>query len=264
MDYFSNLEFVCFGNTRKSNRINANRYFDGYYGLQFILSGEIMVDCEGSEVWQSSGPLVFFTSPGRRFTYGTPCGFRHHFFICFKGERVKQYIDGGLIPEHPGVEIPITAADELTNILEDLIRTLRRNTRTSHGEAVLMLEKALLLVANQPENHRRRHVGAVEIRELAEKIAEHPEYEWDFRNIVREYGISEVHFRRLFVQETGSAPLHYVLLHRVHAAAGLLLSTDMRIKEIAYQCGFGGEFYFSRQFRKIMNMSPSDYRKNIN
>ena len=35
----------------------------------------------------------------------------------------------------------------------------------------------------------------------------------------------------------------------------------LRIAEVAREAGFEDQFYYSRQFRKVMNMSPTEYRK---
>ena len=262
MDYFSDLSFVCYGNVRNIKSPIFSRKFDDYYGIQFIRSGGIFVKCEGKTAWKHSGPLVFITGPGPEFSYGTPYGFRDQIYICFKGERVQRYLESGLLTFDGGERIPITAPEELSSVMESAIRLLRcGTTEENHGKAVLLLEKALLLIKHQPQLGRREAYRRESIRELAGRISEHPECEWDFKKESAELNLSEVHFRRLFQQENGIAPLQFVLNHRIETAAQLLVSTDMLIKEIAYECGFGGEFYFSRQFRKIKKISPTEYRK---
>lgn len=252
--YFSDLEFVGFGKAINSTNVIKNRFFDGYYGLQFIRSGHFIMDCD-DESWKGSGPLIFITAPGKKFTYYSPHG-ADHLFTCFKGERVARYLAGGMLPP-PGKKITITAVDEFTDVMDNLIRCLRRHTINSHGEAVLLLEQALLLSLSQPVSHHQ----SAGLKKLVDRIAEHPEIDWDFKKEAAELEISEVHFRRLFQRETGTPPRQFVVIHRVRRAAEMLRMTNMRIKEIAYTCGFGGEFYFSRQFGKIMQFSPSEYRK---
>ncbi|MBQ8290021.1 MAG: helix-turn-helix domain-containing protein [Clostridia bacterium] len=47
---------------------------------------------------------------------------------------------------------------------------------------------------------------------------------------------------------------------RVDKARHLLRETDKSRAEICYECGFGSERSFHRQFREIMNYSPQEYR----
>ena len=264
MEYFSDLEFVLWGGCRKCTASCRRHLFDGYYGLQFIRSGGICVSCEGKEPWTASGPLVFFTFPGVRFSYHTPSGSRDHLYVCFRGKRVERYLQGGLLAAGPGRKVRITDVSGFSDAVETLFRTLRRSGGSgggsAHGEAVLQLERALLLAASQPSLRSKGSFDRKIIRSLAEEIAEDPARPWDFRDLAEEYGISVVHFRRLFARETGSPPRSFLLEQRIRHAVQLLRSTDMRIKEIACECGFGGEFYFSRQFRKRMNQSPKECR----
>ncbi len=263
MDYFSDIDFVIFGSSRKNTTVARERFFDGYYGLQFVRSGDIFLQCDDEEPWQASGPLVFFTSPGKSFTYYTPHGSRDHFFVCFRGERVKRYLQSGLLPDVSGKKFPIVDMETFSAVTDSLLKMLRRNSATSHGEAVLLLEKAMLLTANQPQPQKAGIFDRKHIHDLAERIAEHPEEQWNFQHEASLCSLSDIHFRRLFTMETGMSPRHYVLHHRVSYAAALLQSTDMLIKEIAFECGFAGEFYFSRQFSRIMKESPSEFRKRI-
>jgi AraC-like DNA-binding protein len=44
-------------------------------------------------------------------------------------------------------------------------------------------------------------------------------------------------------------------------AKQMLAETDCSIGEIVEKCGFSDNSNFSRAFRKLTNMSPSDFRK---
>lgn len=73
-------------------------------------------------------------------------------------------------------------------------------------------------------------------------------------------GLSSRHFNRLFHDTYHTSPLDYLLKYRIRKAENLLSYTDIPISEIAYQCGFNDSNYFSRQFRRINNISPRAFR----
>ena len=75
-------------------------------------------------------------------------------------------------------------------------------------------------------------------------------------------GLSVSHFERRFRLAFGSSPRQYLIRVRVENAATMLRETDKSITEIAHDCGFYDHAHFSRQFRRVMNCSPSDYRRN--
>ncbi|QEG43721.1 AraC family transcriptional regulator [Roseimaritima ulvae] len=74
-------------------------------------------------------------------------------------------------------------------------------------------------------------------------------------------GLSVSHFERRFRHAFGASPRQYLVRVRVEHAAKLLRETDQTVSEIAHACGFYDHAHFSRSFRRIMNQSPSQYRK---
>lgn len=79
--------------------------------------------------------------------------------------------------------------------------------------------------------------------------------------LAKRSGLSVRHFNRLFRDTYHTSPCHYLLQYRIQKAENLLHYTNMPIAEIAYQCGFNDSNYFSRQFHKIHNISPRQYRE---
>lgn len=77
----------------------------------------------------------------------------------------------------------------------------------------------------------------------------------------REVKLSVSHYSRLFLSKTGHSPIDYFIQLKIQQACRLLDNTNWSIAEIARETGFDDQFYFSRQFRKAMNMAPREYRK---
>jgi len=76
--------------------------------------------------------------------------------------------------------------------------------------------------------------------------------------------LSYVQFSRRFKGAVGVTPQDYVTNLRLKKAKVLLGETDLPIGQIAANCGFGSEYYFSNFFKKHNNLSPSEYRLMIN
>ena len=73
--------------------------------------------------------------------------------------------------------------------------------------------------------------------------------------------ISHEYFTRIFKMELKMCPLQYFLRLKIEGAAGLLISTNKRISEIAGWFGFENQFHFSRVFKRYTGISPLEYRK---
>ncbi len=65
----------------------------------------------------------------------------------------------------------------------------------------------------------------------------------------------------LFKAQTGKSLKSFLSDQRLEKAANLLLTTEMRIKEISYAVGYCQEPSFVRAFRKKFDHSPTSYRR---
>ena len=74
---------------------------------------------------------------------------------------------------------------------------------------------------------------------------------------------SPTHFRRVFHEIMGTSPLDFVNNTRITKACNLLRSTEDSVLNISETVGFRSISSFNRHFIKIMQMSPREYRKQI-
>lgn len=73
--------------------------------------------------------------------------------------------------------------------------------------------------------------------------------------------MSERNFSRIFLGATGRSPTDYLIRLRISRASEILIHSDLNVTEIAFRCGFDDSNYFARQFRKVIGLSPREYRK---
>ena len=73
-------------------------------------------------------------------------------------------------------------------------------------------------------------------------------------------GMSESTFRRACRALTGLPPVQYQRRVRMARACRLLEAGELRVCDVAQECGFPDEFYFSRVFRQTMGCAPGEYR----
>lgn len=73
-------------------------------------------------------------------------------------------------------------------------------------------------------------------------------------------GMSPFHFGRMFKQSMGISPHQYVIQQRLERAKHLLKYSDQAIIDIAVECGFNSHSHLSKQFRKVVGISPKNFR----
>lgn len=74
-------------------------------------------------------------------------------------------------------------------------------------------------------------------------------------------GLSTNYFNQMFRRATGQAAHQFVLNARVEHAKDLLKSPRLRVIDVAIGCGFQTSQHFSRVFRSVCAVTPTEYRR---
>jgi AraC-like DNA-binding protein len=72
--------------------------------------------------------------------------------------------------------------------------------------------------------------------------------------------LSPSHFAALFRRSTGMSVMQYQIRLSMNKARELLDATDLPVASIASRVGYGDPFYFSRHFRAIHGLTPTQFR----
>ncbi len=74
-------------------------------------------------------------------------------------------------------------------------------------------------------------------------------------------GMSESHFSRMFKTAMGTSPIDWLRRERINQAKRRLVESDDAIKEIAQQVGYSDQFFFSKDFKKMTSLTPTQFRQ---
>jgi AraC-like DNA-binding protein len=110
---------------------------------------------------------------------------------------------------------------------------------------------------------RTPRVDARPLRKLSEVLSyieEHYQEPIRMSRLTRLAGMSESTLTRAFHTVMGVSPIEHVIRVRIGHAADQLRRTGARVTEAAFENGFADSNYFARQFRKVMGVSPREYR----
>jgi AraC family transcriptional regulator len=87
--------------------------------------------------------------------------------------------------------------------------------------------------------------------------------DWDLESLAAESGYSRNQFLRLFNSSTGTTPHQYLLRLRINKAQTMLRHSSENLLDVALACGFSGHAHFSRVFRQLLGMAPSEFRRSL-
>ncbi|GAA0682979.1 MmsAB operon transcriptional regulator MmsR [Marinobacterium maritimum] len=83
----------------------------------------------------------------------------------------------------------------------------------------------------------------------------------DVETLAAAVSLSKYHFIKKYKTLTGTTPINHFIQLKIERACHLLDVTNKGIKEIAWAVGYEDAYYFSRIFRKMMGISPTQYRE---
>lgn len=146
--------------------------------------------------------------------------------------------------------------------MRPLARRLLRAYQEENLYGMLSLIYSLLEEsAHAPDSVRVSHAERLYLMPVLQYLDEHltdPELKID--TLHQMVDISDTYLRNLFKKRFGVTPARYVAQERIRLAKQLLTSTETtHVADIAAQVGYRDPLYFSRLFKKLTGLSPTEY-----
>ncbi|MCG7201471.1 AraC family transcriptional regulator [Marinobacter pelagius] len=129
---------------------------------------------------------------------------------------------------------------------------------------------AMALTARLVNNYSVRHLHTNDtglglpswrLRKVIDFIERNIDADLGLEDLANLAGFSEFHFSRMFKKSTGFTPHRYVTERRIARAKELLLRTQMPIKDISNQLGFGDQAHLSTVFKRLTGTTPKRFRE---
>jgi transcriptional regulator GlxA family with amidase domain len=140
--------------------------------------------------------------------------------------------------------------------------------RRELGSAITNVIARRMVVPPQRDGGQRQYIDQPIPVRCSESFA--PQLDWILQNIDKPHNVAALArrasmsartFARRFVEETGTTPMQWVTDQRVLYARHLLEDTDLEIDRVAERAGFGTATLLRHHFRRIVGITPSDYRR---
>jgi AraC family transcriptional regulator len=99
------------------------------------------------------------------------------------------------------------------------------------------------------------------LRRVLDYIEHHLEEEITVASLAGQAHLSAFHFTRMFTAAIGVSPHRYVSRRRLENAMAMLADGSLPLSEIAHRSGFSSQAGFNRAFRRVVGMTPGEYRR---
>lgn len=235
------------------------------YQLLYIAAGKAHFYFDGKEQIITAGHMVLYRpkEPQKYDYYGEDQ--TEVYWVHFTGSDVKNILRSYGLTDDKRVFYCGSGLD-YQNLFRTMINELQMCKEKYSEMLEMYLKQVFIMLERYFANAARTEPIRVieEIDKATKYFNEHYNEDINIEEYTQKNYVSISWFIRAFKQCTGSTPMQYILSKRISNAETLLLDHSYNITEIAQIVGYDNPLYFSRIFKKIKGLSPSEYRKNIN
>ena len=122
----------------------------------------------------------------------------------------------------------------------------------------ILSENAASVIKSTPKSNNHEA-----IERTLEYINNNLSAELTLERLASAANFNAIYFHKLFKASTGKTLHEHVEDQRIKKSINLLISTNMTLAQIAYECGFSSQSYFSYAFKKKKGSTPREYAKKI-
>lgn len=131
---------------------------------------------------------------------------------------------------------------------------------TSAREMLRILENNSLSLINYGSDLDVQAVSNDVVREILKYLHENYYQDISLGELANRYFLNSSYLCRTFKKQVGKPFTVYLANLRLRHACELLRATSMSVYEIAERCGYKDYFYFARLFKRMLGVTPSQYR----
>lgn len=232
-----------------------------YYLMHFVVSGKGTYTTQGKTHHLSTGD-AFMIFPSEISEYkADPQNPWQYCWVAFNGADAKRLISlTNFSKDNPISTFDCQSSKKIYRHISNIYSGVGSSTQSE----VFMVGHLYLLLSDligMSNTAKTESSTAREYLKLGLKfIQNNYNRKIAVENIASYVKISPSHLYRIFIQEQGVSPNRYLTEYRINHACTLIRKGDYTISEIANSVGFEDPLYFSRVFKKVKAVSPSQYK----
>ncbi|WP_052343603.1 helix-turn-helix domain-containing protein [Bacillus massiliigorillae] len=176
-----------------------------------------------------------------------------HYQVIQAKDELKSFVN-----QHFSIEI-----DNMHEVQEILNQLLTKNMNPdyfSQFELKVIFMNLLQSILNGARNSQY-NLTLQQVTQILDYFHTHYEEEIVISEVADMFDIDRRRIAYLFEKITGLTPIRYLTRYRISKAKELLTASELSIAEISEAIGYQDSFYFSRVFKDLTQMSPSQFRK---
>jgi AraC-like DNA-binding protein len=249
-----------------SDWMHFTRYMKDYE-LIVVTDGTAYLQIDQKEFSIGKGEFVLFPPSVKQSGYKkSSCSF-YWLHFTFEGSEGVNIFDN--FPENqPEEKIYIPSFGKIENLekiiiimkhLQDIVRSYHNNLHNNYVCTTVLSEIYSQFMAKKNQEN-----SALKRKQLFNDIQDYIKWnrntEIKVSEIAEHFGYNKKYISSLFSSIAGLTLKQYIMQEKIELAKYLLCDTNSNISEIAYQSGFNDSHNFMKIFKKIVGLTPTQYR----
>jgi AraC-like DNA-binding protein len=228
--------------------------------IEYVSRGHGALEMAGEHHILGSGSVFAYKKGVPHRITSDARGSLYKYFVAFTGSDAARLLrDCGLAS---GQHAQVSPADSLNSLFEELVWAGPRADAASEDYCHRILEclavriHASIATAPEREPASFRKYQACRSYIEANFLGLH-----SAKEIAESCDVSEVYLCHLFRRYDHQTPYRVLTRLKINHAAALIEQSDMLVKQAAAAVGYADQFHFSRVFRDVLGVPPSDWRR---
>ncbi len=233
---------------------------EAFDSIFFVIKGKGWLRLSEKSLFELKSGTAFYIPKGTSAYCSTSDDdyFEYYKLVIDSLDSRRMFNQMGLSKEHPLIYFN----DELASVLSDLYELVTQTSATSTYKSVSLLYEIFSILAKDEDAEK----SSSNMNEYVEKALNYISAKYydsiNINSIVDALNINRSYFSSLFKSTMGVSPLQYLTEFRV-AQACKLLAMGKTVTEAAMLSGFNTPTNFSSNFKRVMKMTPQEYKKNF-
>lgn len=233
------------------------------YIIHFVYEGNGIYETGGNTYHLSKGDFFVILPDTEVYYKADESRPWDYLWIGFQGAKAATYLkNAGIDSTHLTGHYANTAY-----ILSCVQQMMLARTLTYHNElrrqaALLQILAALMEIHHETlsDEERNDYPYRVYLQQALDYMNVHMKENIKISDIAAYIGIDRSYLSNIFKNTLEISPQEYLLTLRMNHAAELLKNTDKKVSTIASEVGYNNPLTFTRMFKQVNGMSPTEWR----
>lgn len=252
------------------------------YLLLYVQEGRLYVQCNEVDYDLQPGDFCFVQPDERvvlKAASATITPF-FHFDLFYNPERkssfttrpgqldLREYahLKQARLNDFDHLHVPVTIRPQQPNVFREkmiaVIGLWIDNSRKHQHEIQLLISELIQMIIRSHNPVRvptNSHIA--DLNWITSYMTFHMVDTITLKDMAERTNLSVSRFSSIFKERFGISPYRYLTRIRIDCAKDLLQNTELRLYDVAANCGFANEQHFSKAFAKETGMTPGRYRR---